>query len=415
MRYQVVSRKRRSKAQRHFPTTALLAAIIAIAITAFTSMSAHAQTFSTIYTFQGGTKGASPGSLMFTPSGNLIGTAVYGSNCACYLIFSLSTSGTETVLHRFTVPLGDEAEIPSGYVLSSNGDTLYGVSNYGGDYTACPEGLGCGFVFSIDLSTHAYKVLHQFKGAPKDGAGPNGNLVLDSAGNLYGMAFGGGANYEGAIFEITAARVEKIIYSFGNVPDGTSPAGGLVRDSSGNFFGATISGGTGTCQNGPGCGIVFEVTPAGKETILYNFTGGSDGQNPYWLVGNSAGDVYGVSRNADNVVIAVFEVNSKGEFSIIYSGSYVSEITSLSMGPLGSLYATASGGNVNSTCGNTCGQVLKLTPDGSGEWTATVLHAFDGSDGDDVSFGLVTRDGDVYGATAYGDSTGDGAIFKIVP
>jgi len=69
-------------------------------------------------------------------------------------------------------------------------------------------------VFSIDLSTHAYKVLHQFKGGPKDGAGPNGNLVLDSAGNLYGMAFGGGANYEGAIFEITARGGEDN-YSFG--------------------------------------------------------------------------------------------------------------------------------------------------------------------------------------------------------
>jgi uncharacterized repeat protein (TIGR03803 family) len=397
-------------------TTMRLAATIIIAISTVASIAAHGQTFTTLYAFRGGNAGASPSNLILTPSGELIGTAAYGSDCPCYLTFGLSPEAKETVLHRFSVPLGNEAEIPGGYSLSKDGETLYGLSNYGGDYTACPEGLGCGFVFSLDLSTNKYEVLHEFQGGPNDGAGPNGNMVFESEGNLFGMAFDGGANFTGAIFEITSAGAEKIIYSFGPVPDGNDPAGGLVRDSSGNFFGATISGGTGSCQNGPGCGTVFEVTPSGKEKVLYSFTGGSDGQNPYWLVGNSAGAVYGISRTADNVVTAVFEVNSKGQFSIIYNGSFVSQITSLSLGPSGALYATATGGTVNPTCGdNGCGQVLQLTPDGSGEWTATVLHAFDGSDGEYVNFGVVVRNGDLYGATAYGGPTGNGTIFKLVP
>ncbi len=415
MQHQVAHSRQRSAVQQRV-TMPVLLAIVALAITAFASIPAHGQTLTTLYAFPGGNGGAGPSNLIFTPSGNLIGTAVYGSNCPCYLTFSLSPESKETVLHRFSLPLGNEAEIPSGYVLSKNGATLYGLSNYGGDYTACPEGLGCGFVFSMDLSTNQYKVLHEFKGGQNDGQDPTGNMVLDSEGNLFGMALNGGANFTGAIFEITPAGAEKIIYSFGPVPDGNDPAGGLVRDSAGNFFGATISGGTGSCQNGPGCGTVFEVTPSGKEKVLYSFTGGSDGQNPYWLVGNFAGDVYGVSRTADNVVTAVFQVNSKGQFSVIYNGSYVSQITSLSIGPSGTLYATATGGTVNSTCGSTgCGQVLQLTPDGSGEWTATVLHAFDGTDGEYVNFGLVTRNGDVYGATAYGGSMGDGTVFKLVP
>jgi len=192
--------------------------------------------------------------------------------------------------------------------------------------------------------------------------------------------------------------VEKIIYSFGNVPDATSPAGGLVRDLL-KLFRSDHLRRHRYVPEGPGCGIVFEVTPAGKETILYNFTGGSDGQNPYWLVGNSAGDVYGVSRNADNVVIAVFGSTRRESFRL----STADRTFPRSLSEHGSFrlfVCTASGGNVTHLR-NTCGQVLKLTPDGSGEWTATVLHAFDGSDGDDVSFGLVTRDGDVYGATAY--------------
>ena len=300
-------------------------------------------------------------------------------------------------------------------MLSDDGDTLYGLSTYGGDYTACPEGLGCGFVFSIDLTTNKYTVLHEFKAAPSDGQDPTGTLILDPAGNLYGMTLAGGTNYTGTIFEITAAGAERIVYSFGAVPDGNEPAGGLVRDSAGNLFGATISGGTGSCTNGPGCGTVFEVTPSGKEKVLHNFTGGTDGQNPYLLVGNPAGNVFGISRTADNVETAVFEVNSNGEFSIAYDGSFVSQINNIIAGPSGTLYGEAYTAGISEPyCDGGCGEVFQLTPTGGGDGTVTILHAFDGTDGD-YPDGLVLKNGILFGSTGSGGSTGDGIIFKLKP
>jgi hypothetical protein len=109
MQYQVVPFTRRPRAWR-FATTALAAAIFAIAT--FASTSAHAQTFNTVYTFAGGNQGSAASNLIFTPGGDLIGTAAYGNNCACYLTFSLSSGGKETVLHRFAVPFWKRSGSP---------------------------------------------------------------------------------------------------------------------------------------------------------------------------------------------------------------------------------------------------------------------------------------------------------------
>jgi uncharacterized repeat protein (TIGR03803 family) len=408
MQCQTVSSIRQFSGKRHFAAVALVAA--ALTAVAFTTSPAHAQTFDTVYTFPGGNKGVSASSLIFTPSGNLIGTAFYGTDS--YLTFSLSPQGKETVLHRFTVPSGYESETPGGYVVSKDGSTLYGLSNYGGDYNACPEGLGCGFVFSIDLTTNKYKVLHQFKAGPGDGADPTGNLVLDTAGNLYGMAFSGGANYTGAIFKITTSGTESLIYSFGAAPDANYPAGGLVYHS-GALYGASISGGNGPCNNGnQGCGAIFKVTTSGKETILYNFLGGSDGRYPYELVGDSSGNLYGVSRDTNNQVTDVFEVSSKGVFSNFYNGSDVNEVTSVTPGPTGILYATATGGNESGNCApNGCGQILQLNSDN----TASVLYVFNGTNGYGVTDYLIYRKGLIYGATAYGGEAQYGVIFSLKP
>jgi uncharacterized repeat protein (TIGR03803 family) len=379
----------------------LAAAIVSLAMFA---SPVQAQTYTLLYNFPGGSKGLQPGDLVVTSGGSILGAAYYG-NCACSLLFNY-TDGTETVLHRFPEAYGYEAEFPEGLLLSKNGDTLYGTTQYGGkENGVCAGGTGCGVAFSYDLTTGTYKTMHEFQGP--DGASPIGIQVLDSAGDLYGVTNGGGTN--GTFYEITAAGKEKVLYAFGPAPDGMWPGGGLVSYG-GNYYGVTLGGGANTCNSG-GCGTVFKITPSGKETVLYNFTGGSDGQNPDVIVGPYKGNLYGLSRTQDNAGAAIFEINAAGDFSIAYNGSYVSQITYIIMGTDGSLYASSSGGDDSS------GQILRLTPTGGGNGTVTVLHQFDNTDGTMLNpfQDLVLHDGVLYGTTNYGGSSKNGVIYKLKP
>lgn len=353
-----------------------------------------------------------PGDIVVTSDGSILGAAYY-DDCACSLLFNYS-DGTETVLHRYSEPQGYEAEVPQGLLLSKNGDTFYGTTSYGGKQNgSCTQGTGCGLAFSYDLTTGKYKSVHEFQGGPNDGADPIGIQVLDSAGGLYGLTFGGGTNSNGTFYEITAGGTEKVLYSFGNAPDGAHPA--ELVSHGGNYYGVTIDGGANTCYNGS-CGTVFKVTPSGKETVLYNFTGGSDGLNPYELVADSQGNMYGLSKTQDNTTAAVFEINSAGDFSIAYNGSYVSQIGFIIIGTDGNLYASSSGGD--SSCEpNGCGQILELTPTGGGDGTVTVLHQFDNTDGSLLNpfQDLVLHGGVLYGSTNYGGASGDGVLYKLKP
>jgi uncharacterized repeat protein (TIGR03803 family) len=403
MQYSFVQFRRQSQVW-----LALLAAVI-VSLAVLASP-VQAQTYTLLYNFPGGSKGLQPGDIVVTSSGSVLGAAYY-DNCACTLLFNY-TNGTETVLHRFSEPAGYQAEVPQGLLLNKGGDTLYGTTMYGGKESgSCAGGTGCGVAFSYDLTTSKYKTMHQFQGP--DGAAPIGIQVLDSAGDLFGVTNGGGTN--GTFYEITAAGTEKVLHSFGPAPDGMYPGGGLVSYG-GNYYGVTLGGGANTCYDG-GCGTVFKVTPSGKETVLYNFTGGSDGLSPYELVGDSLGNLYGISKTQDNTTAAVFEINSAGVFSIAYNGSYVSQIGFIIMGTNGNLYASSSGGDVSSCGSNGCGQILRLTPTGDGNGTVTVLHQFDNTDGSILNpfQDLVLHGGVLYGTTNYGGSSKDGVIYKLKP
>jgi uncharacterized repeat protein (TIGR03803 family) len=407
MSYRLVSFLRQSQ----FLFTFLAATVIALAVLA---SHAHAQTYDLLYNFPGGSKGLQPGDFVVTSNGSILGEASY-NNCSCSLLYNY-TDGIETVLHRFSEPQGYQEEVPQGLLLRKNGNTLYGTTMYGGSRSGgCDPSLGCGIAFSYDLTTSKYKMMHEFKNGPKDGAGPVGTQVLDSAGNLYGLTFGGGTNYNGTFYEITAAGAEKVLYSFGNAPDGAHPGSGPISYG-GNYYGVTIDGGANTCYNGS-CGTVFKITPSGKETVLYNFTGGSDGLNPWELIGDSKGNFYGLSKTQDNTTAAVFEINSVGDFSIAYNGSYVSQIGYIIMGTDGSLYASSSGGNDGSCEPNGCGQILQLTPTGDGNGTVTVLHQFDNTDGSLLNpfEDLVFHGGILYGTTNYGGSSDNGVIYELKP
>ena len=129
-------------------------------------------------------------------------------------------------------------------------------------------------------------------------------LVRDAAGNLYGTTVNGGTGTEcggscGTVFKVDSTGKETVLHSFTGGTDGASPLAGVVLDAQGNLYGTTYYGGTGKCNDevGVGCGTIFKVDKFGKETVLYNFTGGSDGAGPRdaGLLRDAAGTLYGTA------------------------------------------------------------------------------------------------------------------------
>jgi uncharacterized repeat protein (TIGR03803 family) len=234
------------------------------------------------------------------------------------------------------------------------------------------------------------KILHTFNNNGKDGYLPVARVVLDSAGNLYGTTetggtgscTAGGLSGCGTVFELSpkagGGYGERILHSFANDGiDGTSPRGGLILDSSGNLYGTTYYGGSGTsvnCADSGGCGTVFELSPqaggAWREKILHSFTqDGVDGILPD---------------------------------------------TALTIGTDGNLYGITDSGGANYYWGT----VFQLTPIAGGSWTETILHSFNsnGSDGFYPNSALVfDAAGNLYGTTYDGGASSAGVVFELSP
>lgn len=264
-----------------------------------------------LYRFTGGASdGAEPkADLIFDTKGNLYGTTPYGGiGCeptGCGTVFELTpqTDGTwkETLLHLFAGGDNDGASPWAKVTLDAAGN-LYGTTVYGAYRSACNYSSGCGAVFELTPNAHGKwneKLLYAFAGAR--GSDPEGGLILDSAGNLYGTTTGGGEFRGGTAFElIHGAWTHKILHSFHfnhkhYHKDGDEPSATLVMDQSGNLYGTTVSGGA----YGP-FGIVFELTLTNgqwTETVLHSFdNNGEDGLVPYSnLVLDSAGNLYGTT------------------------------------------------------------------------------------------------------------------------
>jgi uncharacterized repeat protein (TIGR03803 family) len=137
-------------------------------------------------------------------------------------------------------------------------------------------------------------VLYSFAGKP-DGGDPLAGLVRDRAGNLYGTTLYGGASDNGTVFELDKTGKETVLYSFTGGSDGASPWAGLVLDAAGNLYGTAQGGGSSDCNGG--CGVLFEVDRSGKETVLYEFTNGDDGAGPVAsLIWDKAGNLYGTAE-----------------------------------------------------------------------------------------------------------------------
>jgi uncharacterized repeat protein (TIGR03803 family) len=255
---------------------------------------------------QNGSPGGSfPGARVLRDStGNLFGTTVNGGNSSdSGVVFKLNKFGKETVLYAFTCPIcygkagGGFGVSDSGVIRDAAGN-LYGIAAGGTVTNGCT--YGCGVVYKVDKN-HAGTVFYSFTGGSSDGAGPNGNLTKDAAGNLYGTTYGGGGNGCnnngcGTVFKVDPSGHETLLYRFTGTTDGTAAAGGVARDPQGNLYGTTSRGGDPTCDGGFGCGVVFKIDPNGNETTLHTFTGGTDGESPNPdLIRDAAGNLYGTT------------------------------------------------------------------------------------------------------------------------
>lgn len=238
----------------------------------------------TLYTFAGGTDGRDPRRLIRDSLGNLYGPASSGGivnqscSAGCGVVFEITPDGSQTVLYSFQS--GTDGAYPDGCLLRESTGNLFGTTEEGGTY-------GFGTVFEILVGSE--KILYSFTGGT-DGAYPEGCLVRDSKGNLYSTTREGGAKNKGVVFELSEGGEETVLYSFQGGKDAKNPWSGLVRDSSGNLYGA---GGGGSHNQG----TVFEVTASGSEKVIHTFTGGADGGGqPSDLLIDKQGNLYGTTQ-----------------------------------------------------------------------------------------------------------------------
>jgi uncharacterized repeat protein (TIGR03803 family) len=187
--------------------------------------------------------------------GRLYGTTPFGGRHRVGTVFSLTISGQESLIHRFNTDHKGNGTSPAAGLINIRG-TLYGTTAGGGANSA-------GTVFSITPSG-TFSLLHSFGGVG-DGIGPEAEL-LDVNGTLYGSTFAGGADDLGTVFSITLSGAENVLYSFMGYPnDGAYPGAALVAVN-GTLYGTTEFGGSGSCTRPrqgyfPGCGTVFALSP----------------------------------------------------------------------------------------------------------------------------------------------------------
>jgi uncharacterized repeat protein (TIGR03803 family) len=403
-----------------FAATGAMGFIILLGIIAVPP-SAQGQTFSVLYTFTSPADGNSPGSLTVDAAGNLYGTAQGGVNGEG-IVYQLDPAGNKTVLYQFKqVPDG----VSPGNVVRDSAGNLYGATSRGG--STCFFNSGCGTVFKLDADGNE-TILHRF-GLGSDGRFPNG-VIRDAAGNLYGTTEQGGIpalcnnqgeNGCGTIFKIDASGKETILYRFRGADDGDTPVGGVIRDAAGNLYGTTGDGGATTY------GTVFKLDTNGKFTVLHSFTVNEGCFAEASLLRDTAGNLYGTTDGCGQFGDGtVFKVAPSGKTTVLHTFTGGPD-GGFPGGPVvqdkaGNLYGSATfGGSLISplcrlpeTTAPGCGVVFKI--DTTGQYT--VLHAFEGTDGQWVGGVILDAEDNLYGTADDGDiPTGGeyGTVFKIEP
>jgi uncharacterized repeat protein (TIGR03803 family) len=294
----------------------------------------------------------------------------------------------------------DGANPPCGLISGGKGISPATGGFYG--VTEAGGANGYGTVFHVQ-SEGFETVLHSFTGG-SDGAYPVASLVADATvGNLYGTTEQGGAYGFGVVFKLTPGGTETVLYSFTGGSDGAYPVASLIRDKAGNLYGTTEEGGA------SGDGVVFKVTPGGTESVLHSF-GGSDGAFPVAsVIMDGSGNLYGTTAEggAGNLGV-VFKLAPGDSESVLHSfaggSDGASPVAGVIMDKAQNLYGTTrDGGSGNA------GTVFRLTRTNK----ETILHAFaGGSDGAYPLSAVTEASGTLYGTTSMGGGSDAGVVFK---
>ena len=333
-----------------------------------------------------------------------------------FLGFCLSLSAqTYTTLFNFD---GTHGSYPTGGLIQATDGNFYGNASFGG------TGGVSGTIYRITPGgtlTTLYNFCSQ--SGCTDGVGPAGNLVQASNGDFYGVTNVGGANGDGTIFRISASGAFQTLYSFcsqSGCADGSSPVSGLVQATNGELYGTTSQGGTAAS------GTIFKVTSGGALTTLYSFcsqSGCADGGSPQGkLIQGTDGNLYGTTFDdgANGFGGTVFKITLGGALTTIYSfcsqggctdGCYPQD--GLIQAANGDFYGTTLECSVN---GFYSGNVFRLTPSG----TLTPLYSFCSlggcTDGEYPNTALVqVGSGNFYGTTSSGGANAEGTFFEMSP
>ncbi len=322
----------------------------------------------------------------------------------------------ECVLYSFT---GSSGQNPLSTPIADAQGRLYGTTVSGGN-----SGLGTVFRLTPSGSGYTESVLHSFTGG-SDGAQPYSSLHADKNGVLYGTTYGGGSYSEGTVYRLVpsgSGYLESVIYSFTGGSDGAQPfldSQALFEDKQGALYGTTGYGGT------YGVGVVFKLTPSGSgytESVLYSFTGSTDGATPVpSLIADKYGALYGTAHSGGSY-------GDGAVFKLTPSGSGYTETTLLSFtgsggaAPGQSLYyglVADKHGNLYGTTGygGAYGSGVAFVLTASTGYTETVLHEFTGgADGRYPYEGLfLDKSGALFGTTYEGGSSGLGTLFALTP
>ncbi|HXW50751.1 MAG TPA: choice-of-anchor tandem repeat GloVer-containing protein [Candidatus Acidoferrales bacterium] len=405
------------------------------------SVPALASTFNVVYNFAANPDGSAPvpqGALLQDALGNLYGELSSGGTFDLGANYGVSSNGvTFGILYNFGTASTDGAGPVAGLrniLFDANVTGLdYGVTESGG-------ANGVGTVF-LQNASGPFSTIYAFQGGT-DGANPAGRLLPWFNGDYYGTTIAGGGLAEaGTIFRISGSGHYSVLHRFSG-PDGENPWGGLQYGSDGNFYGTTLGGGA------DGNGAVYRVTPGGHVTVIYSFTGGNDGANPFGeLATDFHGNLYGTtSSGGANGNGTIFRVNQWGHLTTLYSfpndingnpvnGAFPNSTLTLgiecshsdfvrraSFGTLLSSHASVRPDNMSAGV-----TLYGVTPSGGADSsgvafsfnvatsTYTILWNFTGgTDGADPNGKLLTSfDGNIYGVTAGGGSSGNGDVFAI--
>jgi len=447
----------------HYAKTSLRAVVLVAAAVSASSILAQAQTFTTLYSFEGYTKGDGEypfpyGRMPFDNNGALYGTTAGGGSTQWGTVFQLvppQTQGgawTENVLYTFAG--GADGRQPSMNVVFDQLGNLYGSTQFGGNEQLC--GGGCGTIFELSPPTQPggqwiHTVLYTFQGNV-DGQYP-GEVLFGANGALYGTTNSGGANPGvqchsnrritwgcGTVFEVSppahhgGSWTKTVLYTFpGFAGDGTTPASEITIDSQANIYGTAVGG----TKN---YGMVYKLTPPSRngawtETALYDFTGGKDGGDPGGTVVLGAnGVLYGTGgfngvSNPNGIFTpsgVVFQLTPPEQPGGAWTETVLHSFpafkadgttpgSTLSIDQNGNLYGTTESGG-STACYLGCGTIFKLAPpSGGGAWTETILQDL-GNSGQNPNSSMVQfHNGLLYGTTTYLGASDLGQVFTLVP